>query len=508
MPVDHFEFKRIADAVHGTIGISEVETAVIDTAVFQRLHDVKQLGLAPLVYPGANYTRFSHCLGTCHVAGRIISTILRREGIEDRLETVQTYRLAGLLHDIGHLPFSHAMERAVQEQYGRSGGSNAGVEPGPKFSHETIGALVVRNDKELRAALGAWAEKVEAVLAVDSKAPYRNIISSDLDADRLDYLLRTAHFTGLPYGSVDIDYIVSRVCLDDEGRVALTRHGLRAADQFLLSRYFDYRQVAYHKTTAGLEWILEDLIKAVLSVDNEYQLSRAGITDLIQQGRWKSITDSFVREWISRRLASIEKYPSGTDSPESRAAARTLRRKAEAFLDRRPPKMIGEIELFEGRPSHKEVGDRNPFQSTVDSLEAALPELSKKFDVPLDRWHVWSSDIVLTKVGSHVPTSALYRRDENKAQKGSGYTDTIRLADRHRGKSRPIFEVPQSLTSFMANYNMRIIRVYVLLDDNDGRGDEIQAYIMRAHPHEGWSDAVFGGAAFDAGQPRVAKPLQ
>src|SRR5713101_5180121 len=113
-----FDAKRVADPVHGTIGLSELEAAVINTGAFQRLRNVKQLGLAPLVFPGADYSRFSHCLGACHVTGSILEA-LRSSGSADSLtdERIQIYRLSALLHDVGHYPFSHAMEEAVKDYY-------------------------------------------------------------------------------------------------------------------------------------------------------------------------------------------------------------------------------------------------------------------------------------------------------------------------------------------------------------------------------------------------------
>src|SRR5262245_45234947 len=112
-----FHFRRITDAVHGTFGISELESDIISTRVFQRLHNVKQLGLAHLIYPDLNYSRFAHSLGACHVAGRMMRSINlnspnNRRWDEDQ---IQLYRLAALLHDLGHYPSSHAMEHVVQD---------------------------------------------------------------------------------------------------------------------------------------------------------------------------------------------------------------------------------------------------------------------------------------------------------------------------------------------------------------------------------------------------------
>src|SRR4051812_3869734 len=114
---DRFHFGRITDAVHGTFGISELESDIISTPAFQRLHNVRQLGLAHLVYPGAEYSRFAHCLGACHIASRMLRGI--NQNCNDRFDEdmIQMHRLAGLLHDLGHYPFSHAMEYAALDYY-------------------------------------------------------------------------------------------------------------------------------------------------------------------------------------------------------------------------------------------------------------------------------------------------------------------------------------------------------------------------------------------------------
>jgi HD superfamily phosphohydrolase len=138
-----FSMKRIADPIHGSIGLSELELAVINSKVFQRLRNIKQLGLAYLVFQGADYSRFSHSVGVCHVTGLIMES-LRESGtagtIDDR--ELQLYRLAGLLHDVGHYPFSHAMEHAIADHY-----SNKILEGAYTryFKHEAVSKLISDN---------------------------------------------------------------------------------------------------------------------------------------------------------------------------------------------------------------------------------------------------------------------------------------------------------------------------------------------------------------------------
>lgn len=146
--------KAVADPVHGTIQLTPLETKIISTRAFQRLRQVKQLGLANMVFPGADYSRFSHCLGVCHVTGRILDALnTKRPGIISPAEQ-DRYRLAGLLHDVGHYPFSHATEDALKDHFSAkllepaSGASDpipsAGAGGDKYINHEKVGILTLR----------------------------------------------------------------------------------------------------------------------------------------------------------------------------------------------------------------------------------------------------------------------------------------------------------------------------------------------------------------------------
>jgi len=150
-----FSYKRIADPVHGTIGLSELEIGIINTSVFQRLRNVRQLGLVNHVFPAADYSRFAHSVGVCHIAGLILNN-LRLQGARLTDGVIQEYRLAALLHDVGHYPFSHAMETVVGDYYRRaaivgdsSNTENGGGESGDQetirtfYDHERVGREIL-----------------------------------------------------------------------------------------------------------------------------------------------------------------------------------------------------------------------------------------------------------------------------------------------------------------------------------------------------------------------------
>ena len=289
-PGTDYGFKQIADPVHGTVGLSELEIRLLSTQAFQRLRHVKQLGLAHLVFPAADYSRLSHCIGVTHVTGRILDSLIKHSEANLPGAEYRRYRLAGLLHDVGHYPFSHAFEEAVGNFYGDLSQMQVldhRTEPDPAQSelpacsdpeavepldHEGVGQHLLGYDQEITAVLGEFDIEPSSIYAIFTRdpdqtgaiPPFANLISSDLDADRIDYLLRTAHHTGLPYGAVDIDYLLSQMRLDDDNNICLENSALRTVEHLLIGRYFDYQQVNFHKTVAALELVLKDIIKVLL----------------------------------------------------------------------------------------------------------------------------------------------------------------------------------------------------------------------------------------------------
>lgn len=484
---DTFNFKRIADPVHGTIGLSRLEAAVIDTAPFQRLHEIKQLGLAYLVYPGANYSRFAHCVGACHIAGRLIGAINDRKReygtlTDEDHRDVQLYRLAGLLHDIGHYPFSHAFEVAIEEHYAKqkkAGGTPIAlpgidvVAPLDTIKHEVVGARLLEHDEELRSAIeqfggGVGPDDVAPLFSAKSFGRYPTIISSDLDADRLDYLQRTSIATGLPYGSVDLDYIVRQTCLDKDNKVCLTDKAMRAADQMLLSRFFDFRQVAFHKATASFEWMLGIAVGALLEADSDLDFTESGIIDRIKLNSWRLLTDSFIRERLIEHVSSVA-------DPVKRAFV-------DAILARRPAKLIAEVERFTPRGNGE--SERSDHANLVALAMRCIPSWAKEFSLDERLWKVWHKNIRITEVGSTIRQTAARAISEKDEQK---FGNTVLLVERHGAPSKSLSEASAAITSIMSNQMFEAIRVYVLLDGKEeALRTKIAAAIQRDIPDAGW----------------------
>lgn len=229
--------KIVNDPVYGFINIPyPILYDLIEHPYFQRLRRIKQLGLTHLVYPGANHTRFQHALGTMHLMEEAILT-LRAKGSQISEEEAEAVLIAILLHDIGHGPYSHALEQAVAEN----------------VSHETLSLLFM---EELNREFGG-----KLSLAIDifrnrySKKFLHQLVSSQLDMDRLDYLRRDSFFTGVTEGVIGSDRIIKMLCVYGDELVVEAK-GIYSIEKFLLARRLMYWQVYLHKTVISADQLL------------------------------------------------------------------------------------------------------------------------------------------------------------------------------------------------------------------------------------------------------------
>ncbi len=250
----------IYDAVHGYIGLTDQEDRIVNTRVFQRLHHIKQLGSAYLVYPGATHSRFSHSLGTMFVMGRIAQRLFDKKVITD-IDEIKKLRLAALMHDLGHFPFSHCLEHPIIKAKNGKGGN-----------HEDLSVHLI-NNTSIRDFLAPYEPEEITSLITKRRLEqplYSLLISSDLDADRIDYLMRDAHETGVSYGSIDFDRLVLTLRTDQQQHLAVEDRGRQALENFLLSRYHMYQVVYYHRRVVGFELMLERIYYHLLEQGLSY----------------------------------------------------------------------------------------------------------------------------------------------------------------------------------------------------------------------------------------------
>jgi HD superfamily phosphohydrolase len=242
--------KIIRDPVHDVIAFRTDREPdgllfrLINAAEFQRLRRVRQLGFANLAYPGADHCRYSHSLGVVETARKMIAQLRNSITIDDRAEIVCLS--ACLLHDLGHGPFSHLFERV-------SG-----------FDHEAITRRIIEDSQSevnhiLASHDAALPEEVAGFLAGRSEHPFLcDVLSSQLDADRLDYLLRDNLMTGSRYGDFDLGWLLRVLTIDSEtGRLAVTWKGVSAVEAYLQSRYHMYRNVYFHKVVRSAEGMVK-----------------------------------------------------------------------------------------------------------------------------------------------------------------------------------------------------------------------------------------------------------
>ncbi|MDD4385397.1 MAG: HD domain-containing protein [Bacteroidales bacterium] len=233
--------KIVNDPVHGFINISfPLSFAIIEHPFFQRLRHIRQLGLTYLVYPGANHTRFQHALGAMHLMESAID-VLRAKGLNITEQETEAAIAAILLHDIGHGPFSHSLEYSLA----------LGI------SHERIGQCFMREmNKQFEGRLDMAIDIFEGTYP---KRFLHQLVSSQLDVDRMDYLRRDSFFTGVTEGAIGSDRIIKMLNVVDDNLVVEAK-GIYSIEKFLIARRLMYWQVYLHKTVVAAEQLLIQLL--------------------------------------------------------------------------------------------------------------------------------------------------------------------------------------------------------------------------------------------------------
>ena len=234
--------KIINDPVYGFITIpSELIADIISHPYFQRLRHIKQLGLTNYVYPGAMHTRFQHALGAMHLMGKVLDS-LRTKGIEISNEECEASQIAILLHDIGHGPFSHTLEEVLL----------SGIK------HESLSYLFI--DKLNHEFNGALRLTIEIFRNTYQRKFFHQLISSQLDIDRLDYLTRDCFFTGVLEGTIGVDRIIAMLIVHRD-QLVVEEKGIYSIENFLNARRLMYWQVYLHKTSVSAERMLVNIIR-------------------------------------------------------------------------------------------------------------------------------------------------------------------------------------------------------------------------------------------------------
>lgn len=275
---------RIRDPIHGTVRLSRPELTLVNHPAFQRLRWIKQLGLADFAYPGATHTRFTHALGTLHVATNMFDALVRDYALApaDTARLRQTLRLAALFHDLGHAPLSHTTERFMPPVRALELGPWQRGAPDRQASHEDYTLKLLTDSSlahlidarfgdegvrpaDIAALISGRAADPEAwpsfvVDGYDWGPVLAQCVSSELDADRMDYLLRDSYFAGVPYGRYDLEWLLDHLRAVEQSRRLYLGLEARASftfDDYLLSRFHMFVSVYLHHTPVGYELMLD-----------------------------------------------------------------------------------------------------------------------------------------------------------------------------------------------------------------------------------------------------------
>ena len=330
---------QIRDPIHGSIEMTGDEVALIDAPWYQRLRNVMQLGFTVLAFPGGTHTRYTHGIGAMQVASRIFDALpTQRLPPEDRARFRQALRIAVLTHDIGHAPLSHASE-AIMCQRGKLGLPAWTGDEKRRANHEDYTLKILLDSEFSRLIDDRFGEMgispaAIASLVIGKNAPgeeaafvsgdtdwsplLRQIVSSELDADRMDYLQRDSFYTGVSYGRFDLDWLATNLTVaerDGAAYLALAKRAIFAFEDFLLSRYHMFVSVYYHYTPICFDNMLKRYYD---EAPGEYEIP-----------------------------ADVEKYLEHDDIHLTSALRQSKNRWAQGIVRRRPWRLVAEINEFD-----------------------------------------------------------------------------------------------------------------------------------------------------------------
>lgn len=349
---------EIRDPIHGFITINEWEKEIVNNPVFQRLRRVKQLAWTDMVYPGACHNRFEHSLGVMHVATKMFDKIVEKEEpfLKGELHYTNSglerdrclLRLACLLHDIGHSPFSHAGEGLMS------------INPNTdkQYKHEHYSAAIVRGLFKDVIENHSFNENYhitadEVAQFIEGSKPqfgrvllWRELLSSQLDADRADYLLRDSHHCGVTYGHYDLNrlLVTLTIGISDSGSpiIAIEKGGLHVAESLILARYQMFTQVYFQHTRRAYDHHISDLLKILLEEEQNT------IAEIIEKDKFSppENIENLMRyiSWDDWKVYGLLSSGRGGEV----AAIVRQRRHYRSIYETKEIPLAGELDLIEG----------------------------------------------------------------------------------------------------------------------------------------------------------------
>ncbi|MBA2688904.1 MAG: HD domain-containing protein [Gemmatimonadaceae bacterium] len=300
-------FDIIRDPLWNNIRVDPVALRLIDTPVFQRLRYVRQLGMAHLVYPGATHSRFEHAVGTYHLARRTIAMLSERGDIDHLRDETRIIAPAALLHDLGHYPFSHALEEI--------GALNHEDVAGPLI---TSGAVADILTTEFGPDVP---ERIHALVRGQSNSPLQGLISGSLDIDKIEYLKRDALMCGVPYGEIDVDRLLNSMVVvedpsDGKVKIGVMEKALSALESLLFAKYQMYRNVYWHHAVRSATSMYKRLVGDSLRAGALNGSELSSMTDEGLLHKLESSGDGLLAALRERRLYKRALEIPSVDIPE------------------------------------------------------------------------------------------------------------------------------------------------------------------------------------------------
>jgi HD superfamily phosphohydrolase len=458
--------KLIVDSIHGDIHLTDQEWRVLDTLPFQRLRRIKQLQMGQVTYPNATHTRFTHSIGSLAVMSRLINRIKRNRHRKLTDDEQTNLRLAALLHDVGHYPYSHLMEgldNVVLTEHvvhGAAGDSNSPPSrraANPYPNHEELGTEILRSHEDLIHVIGSprRAEEIGSFItrSIAADPQLSKLVHSSLDMDRLDYLKRDSLAAGVPYGMVDVNYLLNAVDISPKGLVGVSEKALHAAEQYLLARFFMHKTVYFHKTTFGIEEACRQLLRRMRD-SGQYSIPRDGteVVDLVRTSELAGFTDDFVDRLVHQGTA---------------ASDATVRALAQSIVSRRPPKLLKEVQVLQD----KNRGSHHAGTFFLAKARNSLVELADTHGIPIGQFLLCNTKQVRLE-----PRGALIQPSEAPNVLGDREDELIKIFLKAETEPRSLVDIPHSIVHLCGGHFWQAFRLYVVYhgDDVTTKVDELR----------------------------------
>ena len=415
MSLENNKIKYFRDPIHGFIEVSPFELKVISHPLFQRLRRIKQIGLGEYVYHGANHTRFAHSLGVMHIVKRILEILKINE--EDYKNKII---LAALLHDIGHFPLSHSFEYALNLNH-------------EDYTKEIIYRTEIKDILSERYSNKDIRDIIGFISGTHAKYPIGSqLINSEIDADKLDYLLRDSLHCGVKYGVYDLERLLISLEIPDN-IVVISHRGFDLAEEFILARFFMYKQVYLHKTKRAFEILLEIILK---------ELQNKG---LLEYPKLKEDLDMKLPEkddiWLFSKLREVRKNYNIDER---------LRRYINMLLKRDPLR----VPPLGSHEEYVEIGMEKITERFHDLIKI---KENANFLNMLKRYDIEPETVFVDQPSLKIKEEPYYSVSKEEVSE----KPAIWILDRD-GSVKEISHIPGSLTRSISTKKLYMVRIYTL----------------------------------------------